>query len=101
MFHFSEVVPDEVVNQLLEESKHPIYELEILPVLVAAVVWGECFRNAQVVCYVDNEGAKSSLLKGTGATKCVGAFEPGRRPKQRSLPKPGRTGQPENTVCVE
>ena len=70
MFHFSEVVPDEVMNQLLEESKHPIYELEILPVLVAAVVWGECFRNAQVVCYVDNEGAKSSLLKGTGYQMC-------------------------------
>ena len=48
------------------KSKHPIYETELLPVLISVLVWGELIKGSQVVFYLDNESAKSGLIKGYG-----------------------------------
>ena len=53
---------------LLVASNHPIYELEILPVLLAATIWGPYLANSLVVVFLDNEAARSAYIQGTAAT---------------------------------
>jgi glyoxylate carboligase len=54
---FGEWVHKQIVDQLLVASNHPIYELEILPVLLAATRWGPYIANSLVVVFLDNEAA--------------------------------------------
>jgi hypothetical protein len=46
---FGESVPSEILEDLLSRSQNPIHELELLPILVAALLWGEFFQQSQVV----------------------------------------------------
>ncbi|CAE7424754.1 unnamed protein product, partial [Symbiodinium necroappetens] len=66
---FGSTVPQTLLNRLLAYSKNPIYELELLPVLLSLRAWGHLLRQGQVVSYVDNEAAKSSLIRSSGATE--------------------------------
>ena len=68
LHHFGGAVPEEVMTRLLLRSKHPIHELELLPVLISFLIWGDLFRGAQVVHFLDNESARFALLKGVGET---------------------------------
>ncbi len=63
---FSDRVPNNLMQVLGESSENPIFELELLPVLVAYFVWQEWIRHSQVVIYIDNEGAKNVLQAATG-----------------------------------
>ena len=65
---FGERVNAEFLEILLGTSKHPIYELEILPVLMAASLWATYIAGGQVVFYIDNEAARSAFIQGVGAT---------------------------------
>ena len=65
---FGAKAPDSFMSQVLAYSKNPIYELEILPVLLSLRVWGPLLRHSQVVSYLDNEAAKVALIKSSGAT---------------------------------
>eukprot|EP00435_Cladocopium_sp_Y103_P072807 s378_g41.t1 len=65
---FSEKVPDSFMRELLQTSKHPIFELELLPVLCAAQIWSSFLNHSQCVFYVDNEAAKGALLSGATST---------------------------------
>eukprot|EP00435_Cladocopium_sp_Y103_P070784 s724_g36.t1 len=56
------------MRELLQTSKHPIFELELLPVLCAAQVWSSFLNHSQCVFYVDNEAAKGALLSGATST---------------------------------
>ena len=47
--HFSESVPRELLDSLLEASENPVYELELLPVLVLYRAWSSRMRGAQLV----------------------------------------------------
>ena len=71
---FGERVHKQVVDQLLIFSDHPIYELEILPVLLAATVWGQYIANSLVVVFLDNEAARSAYIQGTAATDAGRTF---------------------------
>ena len=75
---FGGVLPKELHSFFYSESKHPIYEVELLPVLISAILWGEWFKQSQIVYYVDNEAAKAGFIRGAGATKVanviVGSF---------------------------
>eukprot|EP00435_Cladocopium_sp_Y103_P061907 s913_g23.t1 len=68
LFYFGESIPKHVMDDLFERSKNPIHEIEVLPVLIAALVWGEFFANSQVVYYIDNESARMAYIRGTGET---------------------------------
>ena len=70
---FGEALPEELTQQFLAESKQPIYELEFLPVLVSLVLWGATMASAHAVCYLDNDAARSSLIRAPGATE-LGAW---------------------------
>ena len=71
---FGDALPSELQNVFYSESKHPIYEVELLPVLISVFVWGDLMKESQVVFYLDNESAKAGLIKGYGATKVANAI---------------------------
>eukprot|EP00435_Cladocopium_sp_Y103_P049576 s2642_g15.t1 len=65
---FGEYIPASLTAILLRESEHPIYELEILPLIIVAAVWKRFLAGAMVVFYVDNDAAKSAFIQGTSPT---------------------------------
>ena len=71
---FGESLDDVLVSELLTESDHPIYELEILPILLATSVWREYICGAPVVFYIDNDAARSAFIQGVGATNMSKLF---------------------------
>ena len=65
---FGGEAPSDLMHLLLQGSKNPIYELEVMPVLVAISLWGRQCQNSQVCWYLDNEASRSAYLKAYGAT---------------------------------
>eukprot|EP00435_Cladocopium_sp_Y103_P072300 s179_g39.t2 len=65
---FGEYIPASLTAILLRESEHPIYELEILPLIIVAAVWKRFLAGAMIVFYVDNDAAKSAFIQGTSPT---------------------------------
>lgn len=61
-------VPSSLLQQFLEFSEHPIYELELLPVLVAVKLWATTLSRSHAVFYLDNNAAHSALVRADGAT---------------------------------
>ena len=70
---FGEVVPPEVCAHLLENKTLGIIaEMELLPVLVAFQVWSSRLKDKRVTVYLDNDGARHSLISGkTGSETCA------------------------------
>ncbi|CAE7231137.1 unnamed protein product [Symbiodinium sp. CCMP2592] len=66
--YFTGEVSREAMHHLLATSTHPIYELELLPVLIAMHVWGKLSSHQQTVYYLDNEPARIGMIKGAGGT---------------------------------
>ena len=66
---FSSEVPSALMTKLCETSANPIYELELLPVLVAYLCWRRYLVNSQTVFYLDNDAARAGLTKALGATQ--------------------------------
>ena len=64
---FGEAFPEELTNKFVAESKHPIYELELFPVLISLVLWGDSIASSHAVCCLDNDAARSSLIRAAGA----------------------------------
>ena len=71
---FGSVLPADFSQQFYRESQHPIYEVELLPLLIALVLWGSIFEKCQVVFYIDNDSARAGLIKGAGATSMADAI---------------------------
>ena len=67
--YFSSEVPSSFMTKLCEASANPIYELELLPVLVAYLCWRPHLVSCQTVFYVDNDAARAGLTKAFGATQ--------------------------------
>ena len=65
---FGLALPSSLLEQFLEFSEHPIYELELLPVLVAIKLWATLLCRSHVVFYLDNNAAHSALVRADGAT---------------------------------
>ena len=67
---FSEVVPSYIVEAFTEHSSHPIFELEILPVLCSVLAWSSYLVSKQCVFIwnLDNEAAQGALVKGSSET---------------------------------
>ena len=66
--HFGCTVPNSVMQILLVHSKHPVHELEMIPILVALNLWSSFFGDCQVMHYIDNESVRLALLRGSGET---------------------------------
>ena len=65
---FGESVRAKLLDDLFSRSKNPIHELEVLPILVAASLWGDLFPHSQVVYFIDNESSRMACIRGTGET---------------------------------
>ena len=61
-------VPTELMEELLKHSKHPVHELEVMPVLISFLIWKKFLCGAQVVHYTDNDSCRYALMKGVGET---------------------------------
>ena len=61
--YFGEEVPRELMDHLMSFSKNPIFELEIAPLVIAYELWQTLVRGSQLVCYLDNEGARHSCIR--------------------------------------
>ena len=66
---FGDTLPQEFEAIFYQHSAHPIYEVELLPLFIAIFLWGSWVDKSQIVCYLDNDAARSGLIKGYGATK--------------------------------
>ena len=64
---FGEALPESFEIEFYLESKRPIYEVELLP--MALEMWGNMIDKCQLVCYLDNDAARSGLIRVSGATK--------------------------------
>ena len=47
--YFGGEFPEELQSHFYRESKHPIYEVELLPTLVTIIVWKEVLQSCQIV----------------------------------------------------
>ena len=59
--YFAEKVPKRLMDKLLSQSEHPIFELELIPIGCAMSLWGPRMRHSQCVVYLDNEAARGAL----------------------------------------
>ena len=66
---FGDKAPADLMELLLGRSKKPIYELEVMPVLVAMMLWERSCQCSQVCWYLDNEAGRLAFLKAYGATE--------------------------------
>ena len=60
---FGGQVPQEILKTLLKDSSHPIYKLELLPVMISLWLWCDLVKASLMVIYIDNEAAKSALIR--------------------------------------
>lgn len=64
-----------LLSFFLTESRETIIgELETLAVAMAVLLWGDRLFSSQLVVYIDNEGAKFSLIRGYSASKAISAI---------------------------
>ena len=66
--YISAVVPEGWMSLVLQESNHPIFELELLPVWVALHTWKAFLSHVQCVFFLDNEAAKGALIRAAAST---------------------------------
>lgn len=75
---FSGMVPRDIMETLLQFSTHPIFELELLPVLISICIWKRFISYKHCVIYLDNEAAQGALIKASSdsplGASIVGAF---------------------------
>ena len=68
MEFFGCAISDELLGEFMMESSHPIYELEIFPLVVAVQLRSHSFVDLLVVHYIDNDAACSALIRADGST---------------------------------
>ena len=74
MEFFSELAPADSAVKFFKDSKNPIHELEVLPVLMALQLWCKRLQRSQTVWYIDNESARMAYIRGTGETSLASSF---------------------------
>ena len=71
---FGEALSAEGLEVFTRSSAHPIYELEILPVVVSVLCWHEFIKGKQLVFYIDNSAAQAAFIGATGATELAASL---------------------------
>ena len=66
--YFGAYISGSLLNDFLAESRHPIYELEIFPVVVAIRAWSKFIMGKLVVHYLDNDAARSAFIRASAST---------------------------------
>ena len=66
--YFGSYISGTLLNDFLAESRHPIYELEIFPLVVAIRAWSKFIMGKLVVHYLDNDAARSAFIRASAST---------------------------------
>ena len=66
--YFGSYISGSLLNVFLEESRRPIYELEIFPVVAAIRTWLNFILGKLVVHYLDNDAARSAFIRASAST---------------------------------
>ena len=66
--YFGSYISGSLLNVFLEESRHPIYELEIFPVVVAIRAWSKFIMGKLVFYYLDHDAARSAFIRASAST---------------------------------
>ena len=61
-------LPESLLDQFLSDSKHPIYEFEILLLVVAVKIWAKFIFRKPAVHYLDNDAARSAFIRANAST---------------------------------
>ena len=70
---FGESVPPDILEDLFSRSQNPIHELELLPILVAALLWGEFFSSLKwSIMWTMSQSARMACIRGSGETLRAG-----------------------------
>ena len=56
-------MPSDVTQDLLSASANRIFELELAPLYLSLHLWSARMRGGQLVCYLDNDGARRSVIR--------------------------------------
>ena len=67
---FGSYLPHSPTEEFLLQSKHPIYELEIFPLVrvIAVKEWAKFILGKLVVHYLDNDAARSAFVRAHAST---------------------------------
>ena len=69
---FGMLVGKEQLSTLIEDGQENIIgELETLAVAMSLLLWSDLLESTQLMVYIDNEGAKFSLIKGYSTSKKI------------------------------
>lgn len=63
-WYFSFDVSEDLLAELMVNSSNPIGAVELLGVLAAITLWADLLNGRSMILFVDNDAAKSSLIKG-------------------------------------
>ena len=66
---YSMSLSSEVLARLRLDSKHPIYEVELLGTWIGLHLWQQKLKDSYAVFYIDNEAVKGSLIKQISNTR--------------------------------
>ncbi|CAE7454418.1 unnamed protein product, partial [Symbiodinium microadriaticum] len=59
-------VPEPLLSHWAREGRvQLISQLELFPVLVALATWGPDFAGRRIICFIDNNGVRDALIKGS------------------------------------
>ena len=67
------ILPAEVLTRF-EKKQNPIHQLELLPVLIASMIWKDRLRGRALLSFLDNEGAKAALVSGYSTNETSAAI---------------------------
>ena len=62
MEFFGEGLSASLTMDFTSKFRHPIYEQELFPIMIAMALWGKHLFGAHVVCFLDNDASRSSLV---------------------------------------
>ena len=65
---FGSYLPHSLTEEFLRQSRHPIYELEIFPLVIAVKVWAKLILGKLVIHYLDNDAARSAFVRAHAST---------------------------------
>ena len=80
---FGDKLPIEFERFFYRESSHPIYGVELLPLLISIMLWGSLVDKAQFVCYLNSMQPEQGSSEGPeppsllmGSLNCFASLKP-------------------------
>ena len=65
--YFGFMLPQSLATRWLKDSENlmAITNAELIPSLIARSTWQDCFKHARIIHFIDNNGCRDALIKGS------------------------------------